>query len=123
METTKEYGRPFDEDVLLGQIGRMNVFAISGGRVNVWKPQGETVEVELPVSSGYLVRITLAWDDTYTVERVLRRRPKGQTATVTKVLGRMEGVYCDQVGEVAYYASCYKSHPDFNALDANKVEN
>lgn len=106
---SKELGRPFDEDTLLDQIGRRNVYAISGGRVGVWKPEGECVEVELPVSAGYLVRITLAWDDTYTVERVLRRRPKGQTAKLDKVMGRVSGVYCDQVGEVAYRASCYKN--------------
>jgi hypothetical protein len=100
---------PFNENVLLDQIGRRNIFAISGGRVGVWKPNGECLEVELPVSSGYLVRITLAGDETYTVERVLRRRPKGQTAKVDKVLGRVSGVYCDNVGEVAYYASCYKN--------------
>lgn len=111
METDTKYGRPFNEDTLLDQIGRMNVLAISGGRVGIWKPEGETVEVELPVSSGYLVRITLAWNDTYTVERILRRRPKGKTAKETKVLGRVTGVYCDQVGEVAYYASCYKNVP------------
>ena len=101
--------RPFDEDTLLAQIGRDNVWAISGGRVGVWKPNGECMEVELPVSSGYLVRITLAASDLYTVERVLRRRPKGQTSRVDKVLGRVEGVYCDQVGEVAYQASCYRN--------------
>lgn len=114
--------RPFNEDTLLAQIGRDNIWAISGGRVGVWRPNGECLEVELPVSSGYLVRIVLAGDDTYTVERILRRRPKGQTARVDKVLGRMEGVYCDQVGEVAYYASCYKSHPNFEALDSRKLE-
>jgi len=122
MREKAEAVRPFDEDTLLAQIGRDNVFAISGGRVGVWKPNGECMEVELPVSSGYLVRIVLAGDDTYTVERILRRRPKGQTARVDKVLGRMEGVYCDQVGEVAYYASCYRSHPNFEALDAQKYE-
>lgn len=114
--------RPFNEDTLLDQIGRDNIWAISGGRVGVWRPNGECLEVELPVSSGYLVRIVLAGDDTYTVERILRRRPKGQTARVDKVLGRMEGVYCDQVGEVAYYASCYRSHPNFEALDSRKLE-
>lgn len=106
METTN---RPFNEDELLAQIGRRNVFAISGGRVGVWKPNGECLEVELPVSSGYLVRITLAWDDTYTVERVLRRRPKGQSAKVDKVLGRVTGVFCSEVGEVAYRASCFRN--------------
>lgn len=102
------YGRPFDVDELVSQIGLRNVYAISGGRVAVWKPAGECVEVELPVSSGYLVRITLGWNDTWTVERVLRRRPKGKTSKESKILGRVEGVYCDQVGEIAYQASCFK---------------
>ena len=101
--------RPFDEDTLVNQIGRMNILAISGGRIGVWKPNGECLEVELPVSSGYLVRITLAASDLYTVERILRRRPKGQTAKQDKVLGRMDGIYADQVGEIAYLASCYKN--------------
>ena len=105
----KEYGRPFDEDTLIQQIGIRNVGAISGGRVGVYKPEGKCVEVELPVSAGYLVRITLAWDDTYTVERVLRRKAKGKSYKESKVMGRVDGVYCDKVGEVAYYASCYKN--------------
>ena len=111
MSTVQELGRPFNEDVLLDQIGRRNVLGISGGRVGVWKPNGETVEVELPVSRGYLVRITLAWDDTYTVERVLRRRPKGQTSKQETVKGRVTGVYCDNIGEVVYNASCYVNVP------------
>jgi hypothetical protein len=53
---TKQEGRPFNEDELINQIGRMNIFAISGGRVGVTKNnQGETVEVELKVSNGYRV--------------------------------------------------------------------
>lgn len=111
MSTVQELGRPFNEDVLLDQIGRRNVLGISGGRVGVWKPNGETVEVELPVSRGYLVRITLAWDDTYTVERVLRRRPKGQTSKQDTIKGRVSGVYCDNISEVVYNASCYVNVP------------
>ena len=110
METQAlDRGRPFDEDELIGQIGKWNLAAISGGRVGVYKPQGECIEVELPVSAGYWVRITLAWNDTWTVERILRRRKKGQSWKETKVLGKMTDVYSDQVGEVAYYASCYKN--------------
>ena len=33
----REYGRPFDEDTLIQQIGMRNVGAISGGRVGVYK--------------------------------------------------------------------------------------
>ena len=101
---TKQEGRPFDEDVLIDQIGRMNIFAISGGRVGVTKNnQGETVEIELPVGYGYRVSITLGWDDTYTVSRQFVR--KG----VVTDKGTIEGVYCDQVGEIAYKASCFRN--------------
>ncbi len=101
---TKQEGRPFDEDVLIDQIGRMNIFAISGGRVGVTKNnQGETVEIELPVGYGYRVSIKLGWDDTYTVSRQFVR--KG----VVTDKGTIEGVYCDQVGEIAYKASCFRN--------------
>ena len=96
--------RPFDEDVLIDQIGRMNVFAISGGRVGVVKNnEGETIEVELPCGAGYRVSIILAWDDTYTVTRQFVRK-----GTVFQK-GTVEGVYCDQVGEIAYQASCFRN--------------
>jgi hypothetical protein len=96
--------RPFDEDVLIDQIGRMNVLAISGGRVGVVKNnEGETIEVELPCGAGYRVSIILAWDDTYTVTRQFVRK-----GTVFQK-GTIEGVYCDQVGEIAYKASCFRN--------------
>jgi hypothetical protein len=82
----------------------MNIFAISGGRVGVTKNnQGETVEIKLPVGYGYRVSIKLGWDDTYTVSRQFVR--KG----VVTDKGTIEGVYCDQVGEIAYKASCFRN--------------
>ena len=96
--------RPFDEDVLIDQIGQMNILAISGGRVGVVKNnEGETIEVELPCGAGYRVSIILAWDDTYTVTRQFVRK-----GTVFQK-GTVEGVYCDQVGEIAYQASCFRN--------------
>ena len=101
---TKQEGRPFNEDELIDQIGRMNIFAISGGRVGITKNnQGETVEVELKVSNGYRVSITLGWDDTWTVSRQFVR--KG----VVSDKGTLENVYCEQVGEIAYKASCFRN--------------
>ena len=101
---TKQEGRPFNEDELIDQIGRMNIFAISGGRVGITKNnQGETVEVELKVSNGYRVSITLGWDDTWTVSRQFVR--KG----IVSDKGTLEGVYCENVGEVAYKASCFRN--------------
>jgi len=106
---TEEKYRPFNEDELLKQIGIQNVFAISGGRVEVWRTNdGQACRsITLPVSNGYSVEIYLAWDDTYTVTRQFKR--KGQY--INK--GTVEGVYCENIGEVAYQASCFRSNPDF----------
>ena len=99
---TKQEGRPFNEDELIDQIGRMNIYAISGGRVGITKnDQGETVEMELKVGKGYRVSITLGWDDTWTVSRQFVR--KG----VVSDKGTLTGVFADQVGEIAYKASCF----------------
>lgn len=88
--------RECDSAELLAQIGRMNVFAISGGRV-VGRPTGIT----LPVAHGYSVTVDLDGNDTYVVRRVFARGGKSW------VKGERRGVYCDEVGEVAYRASCY----------------
>jgi hypothetical protein len=96
-------GRPFDEDELIAQIGRMNIFAISGGRVGVIRENGETVGIELPVSNGYRVSIKLGWDDTWTVSRQFVR--KG----IVFDKGTLENVYADQVSEIAYQASCFRN--------------
>jgi len=101
--------RPFNEDELLGQIGRGNVFAISGGRVEVWRTNDGKAcrSITLPVSNGYSVEVYLAWDDTWTVTRQFKR--KGQY--INKRI--IEGVYPENVGEVAYQASCFRSNDAF----------
>lgn len=110
---TTATGRPFNEDELINQIGRMNVFAISGGRVGVIvNDDGETVEIHLPVSNGYRVSIKLGWDDTYTVSRQFVRK-----GTVSDK-GTIEGVYCTEIGEVAYQASCFRSNDAFGKVVA-----
>jgi hypothetical protein len=102
---TTTTGRPFNEDELISQIGHMNILAISGGRVIVVKNNdGETIEVELKCGAGYRVSIALGWDDTYTVTRQYVRK-----GTVFNK-GTVEGVYCDNIGEVAYKASCFRSY-------------
>lgn len=83
-----------DRDELLRQIGRGNIAAISGGRVTPI-----LVAAELPVSSGYRVRVTLRLDDTYTIDREFPH-------------GARENVYFDEVGELAYRASCFRSYDD-----------
>ena len=112
MSKVIEKGRPFDVDTLIAQIGNWNVLAISGGRVYI---DGETYDaeskttqqVDLPVGYGYRVRIQLGWDDTYTVQRVIVKNTKNGIKETIK--GSVEGVYCDQLGEIAYKASCFRN--------------
>lgn len=90
---------PQTAQTCVSQIGQMNVYAISGGRVKLTADG----KVELPVSSGYLVRVEYDASDTYTVSRVLRRGDK------EFIKGRETLVYADELGEVAYRASCFRS--------------
>jgi len=92
--------RECDTRELLGQLGRMNVLCISGGRV-LRRETGVT----LPVSNGYSVTVDLDGNDTYVVRRVFKRGAK------VWIKGEMVGVYCDEVGEVAYRASCFRNGP------------
>jgi len=98
MPTIETNGRDLDIDVLVAQIGRGNLMAISGMRV-----QYTNDAVVLPVGNGYRVEIELAADDTYTVRRVFKRGVK----TFDK--GTMTGIYAEDIGDVAYYASCFRN--------------
>lgn len=92
--------RPVDHAELIRQIGRMNVLAISGGRVT----RRET-GITLPVDCGYSVTVDLDASDTYVVRRVFKRGAK------TWIKGEQRYVYCEDVGEVAYQASCFRNGP------------
>jgi hypothetical protein len=87
-----------DTRTLIAQIGKMNILAISGGRI-----YARETGITLPVSSGYHVTVDLAGNDTYIVRRVFVRAGKRH------VKGERTNVYCEEVGEVAYKASCYRS--------------
>jgi hypothetical protein len=120
-EVKVDKGREFSVEVLKNQIGFWNIGAISGGRVLIdgatYNEEYKTTQqVELPVAYGYRVRITLGWDDTYTVSRVIVKNTKKGISEVIK--GTVEGVYCENLGEVAYQASCFRSNDVFGKVSA-----
>lgn len=91
--------RPLTDEMakeLIAQIGWGNLAAISGGRIEL-----SNGAVILPCGAGYAVMIQLDFSDTYVVRRVFRRGDK------VWVKGTQTNVYFDEVGEVAYQASCY----------------
>lgn len=102
--TTATITRPAHTATLLAQVGRMNVLAISGGRVvehhNI--AEGFVDGIILPVRYGYAVEIVLAVNDTYTVRRTFTRSGR------TTVKAEWTDVYCDEVGDIAWTASCFR---------------
>ena len=93
-------GRDLDISQLLGQIERMTLLAVSGGR---WIRSG-TSSVRFHCGAGFEVVVTLEADDTYTVRRLFRRSGKAF------LHGERTGVHCEQVSEAVYYASCFRSY-------------
>lgn len=100
LDITNDNFRECDREMrltMLAQIGDMNRLAISGGRVS-----GLRHGIELPVSNGYSVTVELDANDTYVVRRLFSR------GTKVWLHGERTGVYCEQLGEVAYMASCFR---------------
>lgn len=83
------------------QIGIGTLLAVSGGRWML-RPTGIT----LPVGSGYSVEVDLDASDTYNVRRVFRRGDKEWTK------GKRTDVYCDELDNAVYYASCFRSYDE-----------
>lgn len=82
------------------QIGPRNIMAISGGRIQVIDEH----TLRLPVSSGYRVEVQYnPGPDLYTVRRIMVRGAK------TWVKGEVDRVFGEDLGELAYQASCYKN--------------
>jgi hypothetical protein len=89
----------------------MNLLAISGGRKSVifytdLDSDTYPIGVSLPVAQGRSVEVTLDWDDTYRVRRV--RRGAGRLKGSEFIEAELTGIYCEEVGEVAYGMSCWK---------------
>ena len=91
-------GPVINSRTLLEQIGRMNWLAISGGRYEVFNST-----VFFPVSHGYRVAVTLTAADDYRVTRILLRAGK------ISVKETFEGVYAENIGDVAYNASLFEN--------------
>jgi hypothetical protein len=112
-------GRTCDPTEIIYQIGKMNLFAVSGG---VWgslrDAEQNIIGVWLPCGRGRMVEVSLDFDDTYRVRCVRRGAQRNQGIIETEVVG----VYCDQVGEAAYQASCWRTN-NYQKEIASQVAN
>jgi len=101
-------GRACDPRTVAEQIGVMTILAISGGRILVIRDaDGESIGIAFPCGESRTVEVTLDFSDTYTVRRyrqIVRGERRGEFVTEFHA----DDIYCDQVAEVAYNASCWK---------------
>ncbi len=87
---------------IVKQIGMQNRLAISGGRQYLIPSTAQHgAGVRLPVSNGHHVEIIYEFNDTYTIRGYFERKGK------RIITHQFFDVYCDQLGEIAYKASCY----------------
>lgn len=92
---------------MVAAVGRMNLLAISGGRV---RKISETL-ISLPVAYGYSVEVEYDEGfDLFIVRRVFTRGGK------RFIKGEAERVYVEDLAEIAYDASCY--HHEFGSVYA-----
>lgn len=101
-------GRPCDTGEILRQVGKMTTLAICGGKwANVYDAGRETVGVLMFCGESRAVEIVLDPWDTYSVRRV-RLVTRGELAGSVVVESEVSDVYCDDLSETAYRASCWK---------------
>lgn len=108
MTTRIREGRTCDAREVLSQIGTMTVLAVSGGRVSVIRDnEGEPIGVSLPCGTNRTVEVTLSFWDTYTVRRY-RTIVNGARRGESIVEHEATDIYCDQISEAVYTASCWR---------------
>lgn len=109
MNTRIREGRDCDPKVLRDQIGMMTVLAVSGGRWGaIRSADGEaTIGLILPCGTNRTVEVTLSFWDTYTVRRY-RQIVNGKRMGEDILEHEATNVYCDEISEAVYSASCWK---------------
>lgn len=101
-------GRPCDTAEVMNQIGKMVVFAVSGGRMaHLQDKEGDTVGVILPITSTRRIEVILDYSDTYIVRRI-RYIQTGKLAHTEQVEAEQSNIYCDQLAEVVLNLSTWK---------------
>ena len=102
-------GRPCEPRIIAQQIGTMTILAVSGGKVFpiYSNDSNDAVGLRLPIDGTRRVDVVLDWMDTYSVRRI-RTITSGAKRGSEIVEFEQSDVFCDEVGEVVYTASCWK---------------
>lgn len=109
MNTRIREGRYCDPKVVRDQIGLMTVMAVSGGRWGAIRSKDGDGDIGLilPCGTNRTVEVTLSFMDTYTVRRY-RHVVRGERRGEDIVEYESTDVYCDELSNAVYSASCWQ---------------
>jgi hypothetical protein len=101
-------GRECDPHEVIAQMGKMNFFAVCGGKwAKVNASDGVTIGLLMPCGESRAVEVVLNFLDVYEVRRV-RRVNRGDNKGSLVVEYEVLDVYCENLGDAVYSASCWK---------------
>jgi hypothetical protein len=101
-------GRDCDPQEVIAQMGRMNFFAVCGGKwAKINASDGVTIGLLMPCGESRAVEVVLNFLDLYEVRRV-RLVNRGEAKGTLVVEHEVLDVYCENLGDAVYSASCWK---------------
>ena len=101
-------GRECDPHEVIAQMGKMNFFAVCGGKwAKINASDGVTIGLLMPCGESRAVEVVLNFLDLYEVRRV-RRVNRGNEKGSLVVEYEVLDVYCENLGDAVYSASCWK---------------
>lgn len=99
-----------DTQTVIDQIGRMTIMACAGTMKHVHvvrNTEKEPCGIIMWLGTNRACEVVLDWNDTYSVRRY-RIITKGQKAGTIETEVEHSDIYCDQLSDVVYTASCWK---------------
>lgn len=92
-------GRPCDRQAVIATVGGPIAMGALGLPTVMANNESEFIGFRfLDSDDRHAVQVWLAWNDTFTIER----------CRDGAVLGRLEGIYAEDVAELAWQASCFR---------------
>lgn len=101
-------GRDCDPQEVIAQMGKMTFLAVCGGKwAKVNASDGVTVGLLMLCGESRAVEVVLNYIDLYEVRRV-RLVNRGEAKGTLVVEHEVLDVFCENLSEVVYSASCWK---------------
>lgn len=102
--------RSADPQTIVDQIGKMTIMACAGTMKHVHQirnNENEPCGIIMWLGTNRACEVVLDWNDTYSVRRY-RIVVGGRNAGTIVTEAEYSEIYCDQLSDIVYTASCWK---------------